>query len=559
MDNSPRMVSFRSEIQTHVSLLNQISNSVNLKYSELIADTQKFNYRKRRGIFNGIGSVWKSITGNLDASDGEYFNECINKVSQDERHIETLLKNQISVTTSVIKNFNTTIQRLQIDEETFNRDLIEINQSITNIADDLAFYQAQIKTLEICEFLMESYAFVENYLNDALNAVAFARLNILHSSIITPKDLISALQQASQSLRKNNLPLPVYSSSVAQYIDIIELDAFQTDLRIVFVLKVPLIEPESYTLYRLYPIPILDNRTKVFHIVPTTQTYIARDDDSMLYVTLQDLKTCKSLTRNQKICSEVLPYPIDSDAICEAQLLKQTQVLPMTCQVSLLLAKGYNVKQIDQNLWLTSISDPLPITIKCGRRETVTKIINTNSLLQLQPECTAFIGITRVHAKYTTEAYQNVTYRSHQVRIPYTCCNHIPEKLHLPDLKPLKLSKIDLDDLNIAQHKLDQYSDELDKMINKPFIEKHLSWFTISTIIIIILLITLYVFCKCRRKRLLCLTMGQSNEVRPSPPKPEHPKPTRRRLVSFLPRKRTAIHPHDIQNPEEEFELHEDL
>lgn len=39
------------------------------------------------------------------------------------KDIENLLKKQISVNTSVINNFNNTIQKLQLDEVTFNKDV----------------------------------------------------------------------------------------------------------------------------------------------------------------------------------------------------------------------------------------------------------------------------------------------------------------------------------------------------------------------------------------------------------------------------------------------------
>lgn len=555
-DETPRMKAFQKEIQTHISLIRQISDSVSLKYKEIFADTMKYHFRKRRGILNGLGTIWKSITGNLDASDGEYFNECINKVSRDEREIENLLKNQISVTTSVIKNFNATIQSLQIDEQTFNADIDEIHKSIADISDILAFNNAQIKILSLCETLMESYTFLENSLSEIINAVAFARLKILHSSIITPADLIDSLKGISQSLQKANLPLPVYSSSIAQYIDIIELEAYQSDTKIVFVLKVPLVEPESYTLYHLYPIPILDNHTEFHHIIPTTRTFIARDDDSMLYVSLRDLKMCKNLRPNQKICSDVLPYPIDSDSICEAQLLKRTVfTLPRTCQVSLLYATDYNVEEIDHNLWLVTISEPLPVTIKCSGKEVLTKIIKTNSLLKLQPGCNSFIGSTRVQAKYIVEKYENITYKNFPVQIPFKCCEHMPGKPYVPRLKPLKLNKIDTDDLKIAQHKLDQYSDELDKMMNQPFIEKHSSWFTVLTITLVIVLAVLYFSCKCRRRRFPRIAAAPANdEDSPSPSTPLQRSIKRKSLCSILPKRRPSVKPQDLS---EEMELRE--
>lgn len=552
-EDTPRMMSFKSQVQTHVSLLTQISNAVNLKYTEIMADTRQYAFRSKRGIFNGIGTVWKSITGNLDASDGEYFNECITKITRDEYQIENLLKNQISVTTSVIKSFNATIQKLQIDEETFNNDIKEIRESILDISDELKFFSSQIAVLNICESLMESYSFIEDALNDIVNSITFARLKMLHSSIITPSDLIESLKRISQALQKNNLPLPIYSSYIAQYIDIIELQAYQTDTRIVFVLNIPLVDPETYTLYRIFPIPIADNRTGFHHILTTTNKYIARNDDSLLYTTVKSLEDCKFLQANTRICPNALPYPIDNDAVCEAQLLKQQDRLPRTCQNSVVLAKDYNVQKLKTNLWLIAVADQLPISIKCGSRDMVTQIINTNSILKLQPECNAFIGSTRVHAQKIIDVYNNVTYNSHPVQIPFSCCDHYPEKIHLPDLKPIRLNKINTEDLDIAQHKLSQYSDELDRLINQPFVTKHLSWFTILTIVLIVALIALYIFCKCKRRRTRKIGIVQvSNDDHPPPPPQASLSKTLRHI---LPKRRPSIRIGEPIEEEEGIEL----
>lgn len=541
-DPSPRMTSFKVEIQTHVSLIRQTATSVEQKYKEILADTNNYAFRSKRGLVNGIGSIFKSITGNLDYADGEYFNECINKVTRDEREIEQLLKNQISVTSSVLRNFNSTIQQFQIDEKNFNENIVTIQNALNRISDDVAFYEAQVKVLNFCQSLMESYVFLENYLDDILNAITFARLRILHSSIITPIDLITSLQEISRTLTRNNFPLPTYTSSVAKYLDIIELEAYQSENQVVFVLLIPLVEPETYTLYKTFPIPILDNRTGFFHILPTTQRYIARDDDSLLYVSLQNLESCKNLQTRLKICSNILQYPIDSDAICEAQLLRQQKILPRTCQTSILAATDYNVQEIDYNLWLVTISEPLPVTVRCGNRNPESQILKTNSIIKLQPNCNAFIGSTRIHSKYLVQNFKNITYQSHPVKIPYECCNHLPERYNVPDLKPLKLSKINYDDLSVAQHRLNQYSEELDKIIQEPFVTKHYHWFTTASIVIIVLILVVLILCKCRKKKYpkLCLT---GNSGPPPSPRSERSELKQTQWKKLLPRRRTSIHP----------------
>ncbi|KAJ8911126.1 hypothetical protein NQ315_003302 [Exocentrus adspersus] len=458
---------FYASVKTHISLLEQISESLNLKFEEVYADTKRY----KRGVFNGIGTIFKSITGNLDSSDGEYYNDCINKLNRDEHQLETLLKNQISVTTSVIQSFNSTIQKFKVDEETFNNDINQIQKALIEITDEI----------NVCQ-------------------------------------------------TKDNPSFNNYPERLGKLTP-----------------NIPLTEPDWYTLYRLYPIPILDNRTGLHHILGTSQRYIAKNDDSLLYVPLQDTRDCKRLMSNVKLCTDLLPYPIDSDAICEAQLLRPLSAFPKTCQSNLIFAKDYGVQRLVKNQWLITISDPLPVTIKCPDREVVSKSIDTNSILKLQPNCNAFIGITRVHAEPYYES-NNFTYDKHHVLIPYDCCEHLPEKHELPKLEPLKLSKLNTDDLDVAKHKLDQYSDELNKLIDEPFITKHISWFIYLTITLLICLIVLYTFCKCRRKRKVGLAISGSDDQPPGHPKAKH---YFKNYKYLLPRRRPNVHARESTEDED--------
>lgn len=106
---------------------------------------------------------------------------------------------------------------------------------------------------------------------------------------------------------------------------------------------------------------------------------------------------------------------------------------------------------------------------------------------------------TRIHAQTLVQIYENITYNRHPITKP--SCNHRPGKTHIPKLRPIKLSKIKSDGLNIAEHKLNQYSKQLDKIIHRSFIKKHYSLFTIVKIILIIALILLYTIFKCKKKR----------------------------------------------------------
>ncbi|XP_074028548.1 uncharacterized protein [Leptinotarsa decemlineata] len=530
------MSTFRSEVKTHTGLILQLAQALRDKFREIAMDA-KHPRRNKRGLINGIGSIFKSITGNLDASDGEFYTNSINRLNNDEHQLENLLKNQISVTTSVIQNFNTTIRKLQIDEKTFNEDIRVIEKSITELNDRIAQVEAKLKFIEICEKLMESLLFIQENVDDALDSITFARLNIIHSSIITPDHLINALLEISQNLRRNNLPLQPKLDKIAQYLEIIELEAFQTEHNLIFVLKIPLTEPPIYTLYHVYPIPIFDDRTGLHHILQISQQYIAKDDDSLMFIPITDMSACKTLTFQTKLCYNMFAYPIDQNSICEAQIFKYTKNVPTNCQSSLFFSQNYKVHKIETNLWLVILSEPLQVTINCPEKKVKTELINKNSLITLETECSAFIGITKIQADSRFSKYSNISYGSHPVLIPYECCNNLPDKSNIPKLKPLKLNDLNVDDLEIAKHKLDSYSKTLDDLINQPYVTKHISWFTYFTITLIIVLIILYTFCKCRRRRRSSLAIADVNNP-PPPPRPFRPF---KRFTSMFPRRRPSL------------------
>lgn len=114
----------------------------------------------------------------------------------------------------------------------------------------------------------------------------------------------------------------------------------------------------------------------------------------------------------------------------------------------------------------------------------------------------------------------------------------------VPNLRPFRLSKIDTEELRIAERKLSQYSDELDKMINEPFLNR-ISWFTYVTIVLVIALMVLYIFCRCRKPlHWISITAGPCNPLPPPHRKWFHI------FRRFLPQCRPNILEEDIEDLE---------
>lgn len=67
-----------------------------MKYNEDFVNTKNyFSNKRKRELIKCFDTIWKTITGNFEAADDEYFNECNEEITQDQRHIEKLLKNEL--------------------------------------------------------------------------------------------------------------------------------------------------------------------------------------------------------------------------------------------------------------------------------------------------------------------------------------------------------------------------------------------------------------------------------------------------------------------------------
>ncbi|XP_048513605.1 uncharacterized protein LOC125501494 [Athalia rosae] len=87
--------------------------------------------RNKRGWFDGIGHVFQEIFGLVDNEDGERFDAEIEKLTKGERKTLELVKEQATIVSSTIQNFNDTVQHLNKNEAMINKNLKDIDDSMT--------------------------------------------------------------------------------------------------------------------------------------------------------------------------------------------------------------------------------------------------------------------------------------------------------------------------------------------------------------------------------------------------------------------------------------------
>lgn len=87
------MTASKPLIKTRFCLLSQIAGSTRTKYCEAL-DLKR--NRRRRGLLNGIDSIFKPITGILDARDSKYYTVCINEKFKNKYELENVIYKEIS-------------------------------------------------------------------------------------------------------------------------------------------------------------------------------------------------------------------------------------------------------------------------------------------------------------------------------------------------------------------------------------------------------------------------------------------------------------------------------
>ncbi|KAI4486888.1 hypothetical protein M0802_012239 [Mischocyttarus mexicanus] len=139
----------------------------------------KYNEKRKRGIFNFIGVISKTLFRTMRASDAEYYNSEIDKVYSDNKKFATLVQNQTQILKLTIQN----------TENLNNREVIEL-----------------IKITEYLEICISEY---DQTINTLINIVLAAISGQINPQLLEPGDLKTSLEYMGTVLGISRMPLPV--------------------------------------------------------------------------------------------------------------------------------------------------------------------------------------------------------------------------------------------------------------------------------------------------------------------------------------------------------------
>ncbi|KAH8279709.1 hypothetical protein KR054_002606 [Drosophila jambulina] len=205
--------------------------------------------------------------------------------------------------------------------------------------------------------------------------------------------ILSVQQLESEVLRiKAHIPagrrLLVDQSTASDIYRIASVSAQQLDdNHLIFTIKVPLIDAELFSLYRLTPIPRVENGQ--IEVMDTETPYLAINDHQDRYFPLHTLDDCTELTREKLICRHIpVTYGKGSfpNIPCSLAAIRNQSEASEACIFRKAEKSSLWTQLLAPNSWIVGLSEELLLTAVCsGDRQELG--ISGSGILSIRGDC----------------------------------------------------------------------------------------------------------------------------------------------------------------------------
>lgn len=256
--------SFSYELGNYNKIVLHLRDAISAKLSNI--NNAAYATRVRRGLYDNLGSFIKLMTGNLDASDGERFNQILQDLDNKDKALQKQIELQYSLTQEAIKRFDKSIGNIEHHEKLLKARIDEV-VNVTIINKEIRISD-KFNTKDIFTQLIFLFNSILSILQDLENALTFCRLKTYHPSILKPDDLISHLDEIKHIRKISPDDINVFELQKR-----IEVNCKVERNRISFFLSFPVNYDTTFELIHLLPIPSFDGH-EYFTLIPNNKYFL---------------------------------------------------------------------------------------------------------------------------------------------------------------------------------------------------------------------------------------------------------------------------------------------
>lgn len=346
IDQSEKVcIRMREENTDNCGLVAEVNR---LQMEEIIELNRLFSShggRQRRGLIDGVGTLAKFMFGVMDSNDAQFYNEQIDQLKEDQLVTRQIDEQQTTVIKSVVEYFNSTVEKLQENEEELRRTV----EKLIIVVNKWQEFTALERSLAIRHEMNEMFQFVASKLTvfRAKQTLLVQAVTMVHHqpnvpSLVHPTMLLEQLQKIQQKSGKDvELPIDPQSDNLRLYYQLIEPEIGIVADKVIINFKIPLVEREVFELMHVIAVPVNVEGNRFKTLVPS-RPYLAvnKRKDKFLEVGSSALSTCKTVSELLTICRHGVTYSLPTHSSCEMDLLTQPGKMGQTCSSNIMNVAG---------------------------------------------------------------------------------------------------------------------------------------------------------------------------------------------------------------------------
>ena len=310
--------------------------------------------RVKRGLIDGLGSIIKSVTGNLDHSDAIRYDNAINTLQNNDYAIAEEFNNHISFSKEWMAQHSNIITKLVENQN-------KINETLKLILDSEAYRDSSlIKYAKFAQYLTIITENIDEILGELIrieNMLAFIHASSLHHSMISFEVLNNMIQRLVKIYSKDQ----ILDLELREYYDLIKPGYYYSGNQIVIVFKLPIFAVDNYDLYRL---SIAPNKFKQALIPPFP--LIATNRKGYVYIEAECPKY-----NNWYLCGDKMDHQLRQLPDCMQNLI-MNQSLDKTCDVIKITLSRVSMEELDERHYIISFPNATRIHTVCGKEDYIT-------------------------------------------------------------------------------------------------------------------------------------------------------------------------------------------
>lgn len=256
---------FKRDLDNYNKIIEHLQSSIEEKLSMLSPNFK----RTKRALFNGLGSVIKAITGNLDYKDGDRFEKIIKELTTTSNTLQSQLNLQYTFNKESVKRFEETVKNIEHNELILKSRIMQL----TNIIQKEYDIPNVLFAKDLSNQLVILYNTILSILQEIENSITFCHLGTYHPSILKHNELISIMSKI-----KEKIQLPFDLNNLASIQKIIDVKCKIENHKIIYFLSFPVNYETVFDLYFLLAIPSLD-KNGFSTIIPHNRYFLKTDSN----------------------------------------------------------------------------------------------------------------------------------------------------------------------------------------------------------------------------------------------------------------------------------------